>query len=157
MKQTLKISLNNEEGECCSVVPSSLSKHIWPGAHYYGLEDSRIDVFCQQMRTERFSLQMILLNVREKLKVTIRQEMPMTFLMTNNGPDIRCAVGEMQCQNFGNNCFNVFYLPSFSVTLYPNPSKEHYELFLIEIDDLTSLLDIEAYKNDLFRHNMYRH
>lgn len=151
MGTEFEILLNNQKSLCTSDVPESLGDHFMLGTQaFHALKDARADILCQHVRTDSFAIEIINLYVREKLKVIIRDHSAKTFFATNTGPDVRCAFGDTECQNFKNNFYNIFYLPEFSITLYPKAAEKHYELFLIEIKDKQALFDIERFKNDFF-------
>lgn len=154
MDTEFEILLNNQNSICTASAPESLAEHFMPSTKsFLALQDPKVDILYQHVHTDIFAIELINLYVREQLKVIIRDHSDKTFFATNIGPDLRCAFGDTDCQCFKNNFYNLFHQPRFSITLYPRATEQHYELFLIEIKDIQSIVDIED-KKDLFHSYM---
>ncbi|MGF7232588.1 hypothetical protein [Arachidicoccus sp.] len=156
MKLQMEILLDDQAVDSISAIPASLEKHFWPYLHsYFSYEDPRVDILFQHASIGDFGYLVIHFYVRKKVKITFRQGSPMMFLLTNLGPSLKCDVGDMPNQEFSNSCFNIFHLPNFSISLYPEANEKHYELMLLEIKDIKSLLDITNEKGADSLKNMF--
>lgn len=137
MQQNLRISIDDKLVNNKETVPECFAESLfaYESAVKWGVTDERVDLLIQTVDLSDYSFWKYDMLAYSPCKLYFEVPMKQMVVLFNMGEDISVQVGSQPVVLLKTNEHKMFHVPKFEMSLYPNDSKNKYELILIDAGD----------------------
>lgn len=133
MNAILDIEIDDQKVKYLKTPPKILSNNLFHSAEMWGVSDSRVDILVQRRAALDNAFWKYSFLVHQKVKLHFHQPVQSMFMFFNLGVELKMKLGNQDPVLFRCAEGNLFYMPEFLMTAYPDPNKKRFELFLMDV------------------------
>ena len=154
MNAILSIEIDDEQVKYTRDPPKSLSQGLFYGAEIWGVSDPRVDILIQRKSYMDNAFWKYSFLARQNVKLYFYQPVQSIFMFFNIGERLKVQLGQQAPTVYDNYDYNMFTMPEFQLTAYPEGNNRKSELFLMDIgkgdrNSVSSVLAAAAQLNQL--------
>lgn len=133
MNAKLNIEMDGQAVKYSPTPPKRLSKKLFHLGDVWGIEDPRADVMVQRSATTRNVVWEYSFFVKQRVKLHFCQTDNSIVMLFNFGAPVKLQMGSLAPEYFDTHQYNLYSMPGFELTVFPEPNQKKFELFVIEV------------------------